>query len=246
VNNINEEDNELIKINNYLEKYFENWLINDIDLIRNCSSEENKLYFTLPYVLLVHAGIDFLGGLICGFKRNNRSNSHERSVEFIKKYMGDVDPVYRENNMANFLYENVRNGAVHCAMYKKNASCTTDPNGYYPKENHLYVNIDNKIIIQVSQFIDDFKEAYKRFKEKYIKKYYKNAHKNLIEMLEDSKDFENLINCLKQNHRIYYPEVEIDISPSQVDSISSSIKIYNSSSTAPPIPSEAVPKEKFQ
>jgi hypothetical protein len=201
-------------------------------LIKDITKIENyNLKFTLPYVLLISAGIDFLGGLICGFEHNN---SRERSVEFIEKWMGKVNLLYREKQMADFLYDSVRSGATHYAMYKKYASCSGNPNTY-PPEKHLHVHIrannDNRIIIQVFQFIKDFIKAYNLFKENYIKINYEDAYKKLKDMLKDGKNFENLIKNLKQKNKIYYSKIESEM---QADSSSPSIRIGTSAS-----PSEA-------
>ena len=222
---MNKENNELNKINNYLKDFFENWLIKDITKIKNCNLE-----FTLPYVLLVSAGIDFLGVLICGFD----CGSHKRSTKFIKKWMGEVNLIYREEYMADFLYDSVRSGASHYAMYKKYASCSGNPNTY-PPEKHLHVHIrannDDRIIIQVFQFIEDFIKAYNLFKENYIKTHYKDAYKKLKDMLKDGINFENLIKNLKQKNITYYSKIE---STMQADSSSPSV-IYGTSAS----PSEA-------
>ena len=218
---MNKEDNELNKIDNYLREFFEKWLIKDINKIKNCN-----LDFTLPYVLLVSAGIDFLGGLICGFN----CSSHKRSVKFIKKWMGGVNLVYREDYMADFLYDNVRSGASHYAMYKKYVTCSSHSN-VYPPEKHLHINIrannDDRIIIQVSQFIEDFIKAYNLFKEDYIKIHYKDAHNKLKSMLKDDKSVENLIKNLKQKNKTYYSKIESTIqadssSPSEIHGTSAS------------------------
>ena len=222
---MNKEDNELNKINNYLKDYFEGWLREDITKIKNCN-----LRFTLPYILLISAGIDFLGGLMCGF----RCKSPKRSAKFIKRWMGEVNSIYREEYMAEFIYDNVRNGASHFAMYKKYVSCSSNPN-IYPPEKHLHVHIrdnnDDRIIIQVFQFIDDFIKSYNIFKEDYIKVHYKYVYNNLKYMIKDDKNAENLIENLKQKNKKFYSKIESTI---QADSSSPS-EIHGTSA----IPSEA-------
>jgi len=142
--------------------------------------------------------------------------------------------------MANFLYDNVRSGASHYAMYKKYASCSSKLN-IYPPEKHLHVDIrtnnDERIVIQVFQFIEDFIKAYSLFKEKYIKIHYNDAYKKLKFIFKDDKNVENLIMNLKQKNKIYYPKVESII---QADSNSPSI-IYGTSAS----PSEANTDEIF-
>lgn len=235
-------NNDKEKLNNYLKNFFEDWLIKDIEEIK----KYDDLEFTLPYILLICSGIDFLGGLICGF---NTNNSPRRFAKFLKKWMGEVNPLYREDYMAEFLYNNVRNGASHYAMYKKYVSCSSKKK-VYPPEKHLYVDIrpnnDNRIIIQVFQFIDDFIKAYNNFKENYLNIHYKNAYRKLKLMLKNDKKSENLINDLQLKGIKYDRHAII-----QMDSVTS--EFYGTSeaevsSDSPSFeiikPSEAPPDDK--
>ena len=151
--------------------------------------------------------------------------------------MGKIRPLYRENSMSDFLYDNVRSGASHFSMYKKYASCSSDSK-IYPTDKHLFLTIrannDVRIIIQVFQLIDDFIEAYYLFKENYIKIHYKDAYNKLNSMLKSGKNFEKLISSLKQKNKIFYPKAESMISTSNADSSSPSLT-YGSSAS----PSEA-------
>lgn len=189
------------KLFEYLKKYFEDWLIKDLKEIQ----KYDDLKFTLPYILMICAGIDFLGGLLCGF---NKKNSSRRFANFVKIFMGDINPLYKEDYMAKFLYDNVRNGASHYAMYKKYVSCSSMKN-VYPPEKHLNVNIrpnnDNRIIVQAFQFMDDFINAYENFKTNYLNKHYKDAYDKLksMSMFKNDRNSEKLINNLTQKGYTY-------------------------------------------
>ena len=193
---MNEKVKKIDDINKYLKKYFDDWLINDLQLM-----QKKKLKFTLPYILLVSAGIDFLGGLTDGFKRDN---SKARSIKFIKVWMGKVNPSYILDGMGELLYNNVRNGASHYAIYKKNVTCSCDP-CVYPLKKHLYLDsrfgYDDRVIIQVFKFIEDFIEAQRLYKKEYINKHVESVHENLKAMLnEKNKHTKNVIKKLKDKN----------------------------------------------
>lgn len=195
-------DNEekLKSINNYLNNYFDKWLFNDIDLM-----ERHELKFTLPYILLIFSGIDFLSILKFGITKatNKESNPSVRSKHFITSYMYEAtkNETYKDEDIARFLYEHVRNGAVHYSMYKDSVSCSSDL-VVYPKEAHLHIdpgdNNKDFIIIQIQKFIEDFKLAYEYFKINYIEKNIDDVFNKLNEMLGDKKNYDiNAINFLK-------------------------------------------------
>lgn len=222
------------KLFKYLKEYFDNWLIKDLKKIQ----KYDDLRFTLPYVLLVCSGIDFLGGLLCGF---NTNNSPRRFNKFVKRFMGEVNQLYKEDYMSDFLYNNVRNGASHYSMYKKYVSCSSKKD-VYPPEKHLYVDIrlnnDNRVIIQVFQFIDDFIKAYNNFKKDYLEIHHKDAYNKLKDIFKDDKNSEKLIEQLMQNGYTYDHQNSFYSEPS---SDSPSIKTFGTSKA--PSPSEAAPSD---
>lgn len=193
---MNEKAKKLDYINKYLKEYFDDWLINDILLM-----QKKELKFTLPYILLVSAGIDFLGGLTDGFKRDN---SKARSIKFIKVWMGKVNPSYELDGMGELLYNNVRCGASHQAIYKRNIACSCNP-CVYPLDKHLYLDYgfgyEDRVIIQVFQFIEDFIKAQGFYKKEYINKHVESVYENLKDMLnEENKHTENVIKNLKNKN----------------------------------------------
>lgn len=222
-------DEKLKFINNYLNNYFDKWLFNDIDLM-----ERHELKFTLPYILLIFSGIDFLSILKFGItKVNKNSFPSTRSKHFITNYMykATKNETYKNKDIANFLYDHVRNGAVHYSMYKESVSCSSDLE-VYPKEAHLHIDSsdNNKdfIIIQIQKFIEDFKLAYKYFKINYIENNIDDVFNKLNEMLDDKNNYDNnAINFLKSKGKIFqiintYPNAQ----PSQSVGSSSSGQIY--------------------
>ncbi len=180
-------------VNIHLDEYFYEWLITDIKLLL-----DKELEFTLPYILLVSAGIDFLGGLTDGFKSNNSS---ARSKNFIKNWMGKVNPLYKINGMSELLYNNVRCGASHQAIYKKGVMCSY---GYHVSK-HLHLDItpgyEDRVIIQVLQYAKDFIKAQDLYRKEYISKNIDKVYKNLSSMLNEDKYY--LIKYLKDNNLTY-------------------------------------------
>lgn len=192
---MNEKAKKLGYINKYLKKYFDDWLIKDILLM-----QKKELKFTLPYILLVSAGIDFLGGLTDGFK----SSPSKRSKNFIKVWMGKINPSYEIDGMSELLYCNVRCGASHQAIYKRNVTCSCDQY-VYPLDKHLHLDsrfgYEGRVIIQVFQFIEDFIEAQGLYKKEYINKHVESVYENLKVMLnEENKHTKNVIKNLKDKN----------------------------------------------
>jgi hypothetical protein len=126
------QENKLIDIKEYLKKYFDDWLIRDIEIIVKMIKDNNEK-FTLPPILLVNSGINFLGGLECGFN----SNSGCRSRKFIEDWMGRVNSLYRVEGMSECIYSSIRCSSSHQATYKKGVVISSKNN----RKNHLHVNI---------------------------------------------------------------------------------------------------------
>lgn len=203
------EENKLIYIKDYLKTYFDEMLIKDIDLIKS-----KDLRFTLPYILLVSAGIDFLGGLREGFKSNN---SASRSCNFIKAWMGRVNTLYKVKGMSEIIYKSARCGSSHQAIYKKGVESSSE---IYPRDKHFKLRIrpENKdrIFIHALQFTDDFKKAYKLYRKEYIEQNINIVYENLIGLQnkERVKEFNGLKKYLIDSDLTFKDENEYKPSPS--------------------------------
>lgn len=79
-------------------KLFYDWSTKDIKECLKLKSNAG------PVLVMVVNGIDILGGMCYGFKKDN---SKERSIKFMKNKMGVAKPV------AQLLYENIRCGMIH-------------------------------------------------------------------------------------------------------------------------------------
>lgn len=188
----------LQNIEDYLTKYFDGFLLRDIEKIRNANLE-----FTIPYILLVSTGIDFLGGLCQGFCkiRNGRKqgNSSDRFEAFVKEWLGRINSYYQIQGISEIIYNSTRCGASHQSIYKREVESTSC---LYPPDKHLYHMTDlwgeDRILIHVLQFVDDFMKAQSLFREEYIKQNVDVVFTHLNEILNESdKDFPRLINDLK-------------------------------------------------
>ena len=178
-------------LNDYLKTYFDEMLIKDIRLIK-----DKNLHFTYPYVLLVSAGIDFLGGLEEGFKDNN---SKQRSKHFIENWMGQFNSLYKHTEISTILYVVCRCGASHEGIYKPGIEVSS---WSYRRDKHLHHVIDfqgkDKIFIHAFQLLDDFMTAKKLYRT-HLKTNYETPYKNLIDLLSQKPKPEVLdaINYLK-------------------------------------------------
>ncbi|MEA2020766.1 MAG: hypothetical protein U9M98_03600 [Patescibacteria group bacterium] len=199
----------LIYIENYLKTYFDEMILEDLKKMRG-----SDLCFTIPYILLVSAGIDFLGGLEKGFYKINKrgekiGNSSERSRSFIKNWMGRVNTLYGEQWVAKVIYGAVRCGAVHQAIFKKGVEAYS---GVDFQDKHLYVRINptskERVFIHALQFADDFIKAQKIFREEYIKKDIDDVHRRLAELLKgEMANLPDLIESLKKKGFVFSDEV---------------------------------------
>lgn len=194
-------------VEKYLKERFEEWLVNDMRMIK-----DKKLHFTFPYVLLVGAGVDFLGLLIKGF----RSGSEMRSCYFIEEWMGRVNPLYKNVKISAIIYESARCGSSHQAVYKKEIESSSFA---YPADKHLYhiKSLDgrDRIFIHAWQFVDDFIKAQQLFRNEYVKQNPENVFNNLQEMLGEKiiKGFEELVKELKKDGKSFDAEKELNNNP---------------------------------
>ena len=186
-----EEKNKYIK--NYLKNYFYKWLIKDIKIILK-KMEVEKLEFTLPIILLVCAGIDFSGGLICRFLKDN---VRSRSKKFIEEWMGRINYKYRDEVISEVIYDCVRCGSVHRAMYKQGVEISSD----ILINNHLCLGLSGNLVINTIQFANEFIKAFRLFRKEYIQNNIENVNQNLHEMVCDSN---NKTNRLRKS--CYTPE----------------------------------------
>jgi len=228
-------------IENYLKKYFDEFLLKDIKIIKNASLE-----FTIPYILLVSAGIDFLGGLSQGFYKikngRKQENSSERFRAFIREWLGRVNPNYKIQGIPELIYNSARCGASHQSIYKKEVESASY---IYPQDKHLYYIIDlygkDRIFIHALRLVDDFIKAQNLFREDYIKQNIDDVYTHLNDMLNESeKDFPRLINYLKSKGLTFRAEDIISHSPEVKTYDKTTKKIVNTDgeevifSTSPP------------
>src|SRR3989338_9093785 len=94
--------NEIVK--SFFERAIKKYSKKDVECLL-----EAKLNCAGPLLEVIVNGIDSLGGICYGFKRNNSEN---RSIQFMKEIMG-MNPV-----LAKFLYVIVRCGVTHQSMPK--------------------------------------------------------------------------------------------------------------------------------
>lgn len=201
-------------VKDYLGKYFEGFLLKDIEKIRGANLE-----FTIPYVLLVSTGIDFLGGLSQGFCKiengRKRGNSSDRFKAFVKEWLGRINPNYQIQGIPEIIYNSTRCGASHQSIYKKEVESASY---IYPQDKHLQHMTDlygeDRIFIHALQLVDDFIKAQNLFREEYIKQNVDDVYTRLKDMLNESdKDFPRLINDLKSRGLTFKAEDVIPHSP---------------------------------
>lgn len=181
-------------IKTYLKNYFYRWLIKDIKIILRIMEDE-KIEFTLPIVLLVCSGIDFSGGLMCGFKSDNVGS---RSKLYIKEWMGRINNLYADEDISEVIYNLVRCGSVHQAMYKKGVEIISDSS----IDIHLCLSKSGNILVNTFQFANDFIKAHRCFRKEYINNNIEDVFQNLHSMVKSTKNFSGLRKRLRADNYI--------------------------------------------
>lgn len=112
---------ELSEKKNFLERYYKDirhYLEGDINALKECDNTGNDTGCG-PYLLTTCSGIDFLGSLSLpdaggGLKRKSgRGFKH-----YVTTFLRQVNPLYKDTEVADFIYQFARNGQVHEAIVK--------------------------------------------------------------------------------------------------------------------------------
>jgi hypothetical protein len=95
---------------------------------------------------------------------NETSNGIQYKM-FIKDYLGKVNEKYKNEKIADEIYKGIRCSLVHCFTISKKILLTDASD----RNIHLMRNINNHLIVDLTSFFDDIKEAIKIF-FKYLSK----------------------------------------------------------------------------
>lgn len=235
----------LLKLNNFFEKYIDKRLIKDLELL----IERNEdLKFSYPYILLASSGIDLFGGIEKGFVNpDGWRNSKERFVWFITTWMGKINSLYKEESLSRLIYDSWRCGVVHQATLKKGFETSSH---IFPREKHLYYDVGNaNIFIHSMQFAEDLIEA-QRLYRKYINdnesnlNYINLLYTNLLSMMNenDSENKQNInqfVKLLQQKQLIFNFPDNISIANLNANTVTTT----SEKSTSCEPPPSAMPKE---
>lgn len=144
-----------------------------------------------PVFAAVNTGIEFISGLIYGFKDlDGKGNSKKRYKEFIKNYMSIADSRYGLLNMDNYLYLFLRNKLTHEAGIS--GEFVTDKDERF-KDYHLkqqYIAGEKRIYIHPIKFRDEFFKALEAFENEYTtnQPFKSNVKNNLLKSLQDASE----------------------------------------------------------
>jgi len=215
----------LQKLNIFFDKYIDRMLIRDIELIK---SRNDEFRFSYPYILLASSCIDLFGGIEKGFTDSSgHSNSKDRFMWFVRKWMGQINRLYREESLAYLIYDSWRCGVSHQATLKRGFETSSY---MYSRGKHLhYINDNKRVFIHSIQFVDDMVAAQKLYRKSINDKasdsgYIDSLYQHLADMIGDENQIrtthlDQLIQILQQNNLTF-------------DS-SSSIPTTTSASTSP-------------
>lgn len=188
-------------INMFLARFIDSYIISDIRKLININEKHQTSY---PYLALAFTGIDFFGVLEKGVKERVGI----RFTWFISEWMGMITPLYRENYLANLIYDSCRNGILHNAVLKNSFNISSY---LYPRSAHLHLFSESNLVFFHSiQFAEDFLKAQDRYR-KHISQsndsYIQRLCTNLSDMIQmnsskNANDTHQLISGLKLQGRV--------------------------------------------
>ena len=189
-------------INMFLAKFIDSYIISDIRKLININEKHQTSY---PYLALAFSGIDFFGALEKGVKKKVGA----RFTWFISEWMGRITPLYRENYLADLIYDSCRNGILHNAVLKNSFNISSY---LYPRSVHLHLLSESNLVFFHSiQFAEDFLKAQDRYR-KHISQSNDNAYiqrlcTNLSDMIqmnssENTNNTDQLILGLRLQGRV--------------------------------------------
>ncbi|MBL7893661.1 MAG: hypothetical protein JNK50_00105 [Bacteroidia bacterium] len=88
-----------------------------------------------------------------------KQNNNEQYKNFIKKYLGQVNALYRNDQVANVLYHGIRCSLIHSFTISKNILLTEASD----EKVHLSTNSNSHLIVDLVTFFNDLKKAIKLF-----------------------------------------------------------------------------------
>jgi hypothetical protein len=231
----------LQKLNTFFDKYIDQMLIKDIELL---SARNSEFRFSYPYILLTSSCIDLFGGIENGFTSpDGRSNSKERFIWFVREWMGQINRLYKEESLADLIYDSWRCGVSHQATLKKGFETSSY---MYPKERHLhYIEDNERIFVHSIQFAEDMIAAQKLYR-KYINDNVTNSHyidslyQHLMNMIGDNNptriaNFNQFVQLLQSNHFVF--------NSSNNTSTTTTTSISSTPATSPSAPITRLPDE---
>lgn len=146
-------------LNQYLSTHIDEYLVNDIEDLKN-----KNVQTTYPYLLLTFSGIDFFGSLEYGF--NEKVGI--RFKKFIKEWMKNIKVIYADEAIAEIIYDNLRNGLVHNAVLLHGLGTSTY--GFSNQEHLFYHEKKDIILIHPVELANDFINTQKLYRDHLFQK----------------------------------------------------------------------------
>ncbi len=119
-----------------VEEYYrkiKRYLESDIKALIDCD-QSGRAIGCGAYLLIACSAIDFLGALAYAGESEEKY-SGRRSQGYIKKYIGEVDTVYKDERVAEYIYKVIRCGQVHEAI----AKCSSIIGTSHERDFHLKI-----------------------------------------------------------------------------------------------------------
>lgn len=192
----------------FLESYYKkvrHYLVSDITSLKKSDDSGNDTGCG-PYLLATSSGIDFLGNLSCPGKKL-KDNPSRGFKHYVIEFLGKINPKYKAEKVADFIYKIIRCGQVHEAIVKHQVIIGKKPEH---KKYHLRIlSIRNPtdqtgkpveiIYFNPRIFADDFLNSLRHFGESFD---------NAAKIKEMADRLEDNLNLTSDEVRKTWPDLE--------------------------------------
>jgi hypothetical protein len=145
-------------LDQYLERFIEGYLFGDLQSMAAIKVPEGREYGGAGYPMVMTAltAVELLGTLTAN-EPFNKWNGKKRFRDFWKSYLYTGQPARQE--IANLMYQFVRDGLAHTYMTKPRIEVTKAYHG-----QHLCRTSDESIIVDALSLTEEVRVAYQRIK----------------------------------------------------------------------------------
>lgn len=152
--NMNIYDSKINVVRDYIKNYIDDYLFHDVDSIIEHVPNKHPGAAAYPILLSVLSGIELLGALLMPSEKDySYRQGNDYFIYYWDKYLANGQPVYK--NYGEIARQLIRNGLAHLFTTKSKIGVVRSRNG-----THLTIDKEGQLIIDATQFYNDFKNSY--------------------------------------------------------------------------------------